>query len=93
LIDKDLAVVRSVCFAKENPVDEGKNKPVYIYWSDSLFSSERLAAVLKQGRIEVKDQEALDLFIKRYEKDRTLLAASGKALLSWNDLLKLFAEK
>lgn len=50
---------------------------MYLYWSDSLFSPERLAAEWRNGKLEVYDQDAMQLFVEKYEADRLLLAAEG----------------
>jgi hypothetical protein len=53
---------------------------IYIYWSDDLFSPERLAAVRQNGKIKVHDLEALDRFVEKYEADRAALALEGKVI-------------
>jgi hypothetical protein len=35
---------------------------IYFFWSDSLFSTERLAAVWSEGKFEIHDQEAMDSY-------------------------------
>jgi hypothetical protein len=63
---------------------------LYIYWSDDLFSSERLAAVLENGKVTVNDAAALEGFTNKYEKDRAALQAEGKTLPAWNELIEMY---
>jgi len=53
---------------------------MYLYWSDDLFSQERLAAVWRDGKLEVHDREALQRFKDKYEADRQVLAAEGQII-------------
>ncbi|MBI2743067.1 MAG: hypothetical protein HYX48_04040 [Chlamydiales bacterium] len=50
---------------------------MYLYWSDSLSAPERLAAVWKSGKLEIRDNEAMQRFIDKYEADRKALEATG----------------
>lgn len=53
---------------------------MYFYWSDELFSSERLAAIWRNGKLEVLDQDAMQRFVEKYEADRVALEAEGKSI-------------
>ncbi len=50
---------------------------MYFYWSDDLFSPEKLAAIWRNGKLEVHDEEAMQRFSEKYEADRSVLAAEG----------------
>jgi len=50
---------------------------LYLYWSDCLFGPERLAAIWRDQKLEVLDQEAMDRFAAKYEEDRALLEKEG----------------
>lgn len=53
---------------------------MYFYWSDDLFSPERLAAVWHNGKLEIQDSEAMNRFAEKYEEDRAALAAEGQTI-------------
>ncbi len=57
---------------------------MYFYWSDDLFSPERLAAVWRGGKLEVHDAQAMQRFVDKYEADRVILAAEGQMIPSFN---------
>jgi len=61
---------------------------MYLYWSDDLFAPERLAAIWKEGKMEVKDTEAMDRFIEKYEADRADLATEGKLIPAFTTYYK-----
>lgn len=85
-------VVRFYQSSPEDAVAKGKFFPqrmgayfahadlMYFYWSDDLFSPERLAAVWRDGKLEVHDSEAMQRFVDKYEADRASLAAEGQIL-------------
>ncbi len=58
-----------------------------LFWSDDLAHPERLAAELRDGKLNVIDPEAFRLFANKYEADRALLAREGQQLPSWDGLL------
>lgn len=60
---------------------------LYFYWSDDLFSPERLAGIWVQGKLEIHDRDAMDLFIDKYETDRMALKERGISIPSFNSLL------
>lgn len=62
---------------------------LYLFWSDDLSSQERIAAILTKGTLEIKDQEAFDRFVAKFESDRTALQAEGKNIPSWSELLAI----
>ncbi len=53
---------------------------MYFYWSDELFSPERLAAIWQNGQLEIRDPEAMQRFIDKYEEDRAALALEGEII-------------
>lgn len=85
-------VVRFYQSSPEDAVAKGKFFPqrmgvyfayadlMYFYWSDDLFSQERLAAVWRNGNLEVHDAEAMQRFTEKYEADRAALAAEGQVI-------------
>jgi hypothetical protein len=85
-------VVRFYQSSPEDAVAKGKFFPqrmsayfayadlMYFYWSDDLFSPERLAAVWRNGKLEVQDSEAMQRFSEKYEADRLALAAEGQTI-------------
>jgi len=85
-------VVRFYQSSPEDAVAKGKFFPqrmeayftyadlMYFYWSDDLFSPERLAAVWCNGKLEVHDAQAMQCFTEKYEADRQVLAAEGQII-------------
>lgn len=85
-------VVRFYQSSPEDAVAKGKFFPqrmeayftyadlMYFYWSDDLFSPERLAAVWRKGKLEVHDAQAMQCFAEKYEIDRQILAAEGQII-------------
>ena len=63
---------------------------LYLFWSDDIISSERLAAVLKDGALNVHDAQAYDRFTRKYESDRQSLKKEGKEIPSWDTLLGIY---
>lgn len=61
---------------------------MYFYWSDELFSPERLAAVWQNGKLEIHDTEAMRRFVDKYEADRALLAIEGQTIPSFDSYLE-----
>jgi len=53
---------------------------LYFFWSDSLFSPERLAGIWTNEKLVIIDDEAMRYFIDKYESDRCSLQASGITL-------------
>ena len=84
------AVAKGKFFPQRMPAYFTHADTLYIYWSDDLFSPERLAAVLDHGTYTVHDPSALNLFIAKYESDRTNLQAEGKTLPTWNELVNTY---
>lgn len=74
-------------FAQRMPIYFLWADELYIYWSDDLFTPERLAAVIKENQLQVIDADALENFKKKYEKDRALLAEERIDLPTWNELI------
>lgn len=66
---------------------------LYLFWSDELFTSEHLAAVLQNGKMSILDSDAYDRYTKKYEKDRQQLAQQGINLASWQELLDLYKDR
>ena len=62
---------------------------IYLFWSDDLFGPERLAAIWqKDGTLEVRDPEALERFIEKYEIDRLALQSENIALPAFETYLQ-----
>lgn len=66
---------------------------LYLYWSDDLATQERLAAVLKDGGLEVLDMQAFNLFVQKFENDRESLNVEGKQIPSWDELVNLYRNR
>lgn len=66
---------------------------LYLFWSDDLFSRERLAAVLQAGNLQVHDSEALSCFIDKFERDRALLSKEDDRIPAWNELIDLYCKR
>ena len=60
---------------------------MYLYWSDDLFSPEKLAAIWRNGKLEVHDSDAMQRFVEKYEMDRSALAAEGQVIASFESYL------
>ncbi len=60
---------------------------LYFYWSDSLFSPERLAGIWCNGKLEIHDRDAMQHFIDKYESDRIVLKEKGISIPSFTVLL------
>ncbi|HSX37300.1 MAG TPA: hypothetical protein VLE95_00540 [Chlamydiales bacterium] len=85
-------VVRFYQSSPEDAVAKGKFFPqrmgayfayadlMYFYWSDDLLSPEKLAAVWRNGKLEIHDEQAMQCFAEKYEADRLALAAEGQII-------------
>ena len=62
---------------------------MYLYWSDGLFVPERLAAIWRNGKLEVHDSEAMQRFVDKYEADRIALEAVGQSIPSFDTFVQL----
>lgn len=60
---------------------------LHFYWSDDLFSNERLAAIWQNGKLDIYDKEAMQSFIKKYEEDRATLATEGIHIPSFESFI------
>lgn len=63
---------------------------LYFYWSDDLFSQERLAATWQEGELKVLDSEAMQRFENKYEEDRAALKVEGISIPSFNSYFSKF---
>ncbi|MBS0625521.1 MAG: zeta toxin family protein [Verrucomicrobia bacterium] len=61
---------------------------MYFYWSDDLASPEKLAAVWREGKLEVHDPQAMQRFVEKYEADRAALAIEGQRIPSFESYLQ-----
>lgn len=64
-----------------------------VFWSDSLDSPERLAAVFSEGQLEVLDEAAWLLVINKYEQDRQTLQREGSELPLWEEIVQLYFKR
>lgn len=99
-VDYRNQVVRFYQSSPEDAVAKGKFFPqrmsayfdyadlIYFYWSDDLFSSERLAAIWQDGKLEIQDSEAMNRFIEKYEADRISLASEGETIPTFESYLE-----
>lgn len=60
---------------------------LYFYWSDSLFTEERLAGIWQNGKLKIHDSEAMQCFIDKYEADRKTLEAQNVSIPSFDSYL------
>ncbi len=98
-IDYRNKVVRFYQSSPEDAVSKGKFFPermadyfasadlIYFYWSDDLFSKERLAGIWQNNTLQTVDQEAMNSFIEKYENDRIALANEEKKLPAFEKLI------
>ncbi len=87
------AVNKGKIFPQKMPSYFSFADTLYLFWSDDLNHPERLAGILKEGRLKVTDSEALNRFIEKYETDRASLQSEVSSILSWNELMKLYTER
>lgn len=84
------AFSKGKAFPERMGVYFAKADTLYLYWSDSIETPERLAAIFSKGSVEVIDSRALECFVAKYEADRNEL---GKELLSWDELVKTYQSR
>ena len=84
------ALVKGALFPQRMSTYFENGDTLYFYWSDDLFSPERLAAVFQKGQIDVIDSDALNCFIAKYELDRNAFQVEGKILPAWDELVKMY---
>jgi hypothetical protein len=88
------AVAKGKLFPEKLPLYFAYADTLFLFWSDTVFSEARLAAVFDQGQIDQEeDCCALDLFQKKYEQDRELLKSEGKDLPVWQDVLDTYLSR
>ena len=87
------AVSKGKAFATRMPIFFGQANTLYLFWSDSVKQPERLAAILRNGSLEVVDTQAFDLFVCKYNTDREALSKEGQTLPSWEDLVALYTAR
>jgi hypothetical protein len=87
------ALTKGKFFPQRMPVYFAHADVLHLYWSDDLNSPERVVAILKDGKLQVIDSEALHKFIHKFENDRAELKKEGKEIPSWNDVLKLYTKR
>ncbi len=63
---------------------------LYLYWSKDLETKESLAAIFKDGKLEVIDAGAYTSFTQKFEKDRKLLEKESISIPPWEELLQLY---
>lgn len=57
---------------------------LFFYWSDDLFTPERLGATWKKDQFIIYDHEAFELFAEKYEADRLSLSSEGHFIPSFD---------
>jgi hypothetical protein len=83
------AVAKAILFPQKMETYFIYGDLLYFYWSDSLFAPERLAGTWHNGNLEIHDSEAMQLFIDKYEADRSTLAEKGEFIPSFNELITI----
>lgn len=81
------AVSKGKLFPKRMEIYFAEADELYLFWSDALFSPERLAARIVDGHLRICDREAFDLFVQKYERDRQALQAENVDLLPFEEIL------
>lgn len=81
------AVSKGVLFPQRIGVYFAYADQLYFFWSDNLFSPERLAGIWTNGKLTILDSEAMKHFIDKYEMDRCLLQTSGISLPAFGSYL------
>jgi predicted ABC-type ATPase len=87
------AVSKGKFFSEKLRVYFAHADTLYLYWSDDLFSEERLAAVFQNGEIDVEQECALDLFVCKYDQEVKALNGEGKDLPSWDELIEKYKSR
>ena len=82
------AVAKGKFFAERMGVYFAQADLMYLYWSDSLFAPERLAAIWRNGTLEVQDRDAMQKFADKYEMDRAALEAEGQQIPPFDSLIQ-----
>lgn len=81
------AIAKGLLFPQRMGIYFALADKIYIYWSDSLSSPERLAAIWQKGHLDIQDDEALQKFIDKYEADRATLNSQGKSLPAFSSIV------
>jgi hypothetical protein len=56
----------------------------------STFLRNKLSAISKDEKLEIVDQNAFGLFVKKYENDRRVLSSERKESPQWDELLSIY---
>lgn len=78
------AVGKGILFPQRMATYFANADTLYFFWSDR-FGEERLGGIWSQGKLEIRDQEAMDRFIEKYESDREKISTP---LPPFEDFLK-----
>lgn len=81
------AVAKGVLFPQRMGAYFAYADQLYFYWSDSLFTPERLAGIWRAGKLEVHDSDAMQRFIDKYEEDRAALGKTGIVIPTFDTFL------
>lgn len=82
------AVLKGVTFSQRMQSYFVYADQMYFYWSDSLFTPERLAGVWEDGKLVLHDSEAMQRFIEKYETDRQSLLQTGVTIPFFDTFLE-----
>jgi hypothetical protein len=82
------AVAKGLLFPQKLAVYFTYADQLYFYWSDNLFSPEKLAGVWHDGHLEIHDSQAMQHFIDKYELDRMKLKEKEIILSSFDEVIR-----
>lgn len=83
------AVVKGKLFALRMPHYFAYADEIHLFWSDAIFARERLAATYESGLLSVKDADALEHFIDKYNRDRLAWQNEGVSLPGWDEIFTI----
>lgn len=81
------AVEKGLLFPQRMDAYFAHSDELYFYWSDSLFTPERLGGIWRNGKLEIHDGEAMQQFIDKYEADRAKLQSKGTIIPAFDTFL------
>lgn len=84
---------KAIAFVKMIPNYLKYADALYIFWKNDSTEEEQLAAVLKKGKMEIVNSQALDRFIEQFEKDRMIINKENGQIPSWKELLSTYKSR
>ncbi len=89
------AVAKGKLFAEKLSIYFQYADTLHLYWSDDLMAEERISVIFYKGEMILGEGCAcvLDRFISKFDDDRAALAAEGKIIPSWDELVQLYSSR